>query len=59
MSSQDKRKYNEYRKNPMANFADAINRSIIGDLGTLTQSGCLGRIITTAIIIVALYFLLR
>lgn len=48
---QDKRKIEEYKKNPMSNFSDSINRSMIGDIGQLTKGGCLSRIITTVIII--------
>ena len=55
----DKRKIAEYKKNPMINFADSINRSMIGDLGELTRGGCLTRIITIVIIIGVLFFLFR
>ncbi len=37
---QEKRKREEYNKNPMINFADSINRSQFGDLKGLTQVGC-------------------
>ena len=33
-NEQDKCKIEEYKKNPMINFADSINSSIIGDLGS-------------------------
>jgi hypothetical protein len=56
---EDKRKIEEYKKKPMINFADSINRSMIGDLGELTKGGCLTKIITTVIIIGILYFLFR
>lgn len=56
---QEKRKREEYKKNPMINFADSINRSRFGDLGGLTQGGCLNQIITTIIIIGILFFLSR
>ncbi len=32
MDGEDKRKIEEYKKNPMANFTDSVNRSQIGDL---------------------------
>ena len=54
---QDKRKIEEYKKNPMINFADSINRSMIGDLGELTRGSCLTKIITIVIIIGILFFL--
>ena len=53
----DKRKIEEYKKNPMINFADSINRSMIGDPGELTRGSHLTRVITTAIIIGILAFL--
>lgn len=56
---QSKRKIEEYRKHPMSNFADSINRSMIGDLGELTKGSCLTKIITAAIIIGVLFFLFR
>ena len=48
---QEKRKLDEYKKNPIINLSDSINRSKIGDLGELTKGGCLTRIISTVIII--------
>jgi len=41
----------------MINFADSINRSMIGEPGELTRGGCLVRIATAAIIIGTLFFL--
>lgn len=58
-NKQDKRKIEEYKKTPMINFTDSINRSIIGDPEKLTSGGCLTRIVTTIIIgilFVYLYF---
>ncbi|WP_028991118.1 DUF6366 family protein [Thermacetogenium phaeum] len=49
---QDRRQIEEYKKNPMINLADSINRSMVGDLAGLTKGGCLTRIITTAIILI-------
>ena len=48
---EDRRKMEEYKKHPMSNFSDSINRSMIGDIGQLAKGGCLTRIITTVIII--------
>ena len=56
---QDKRQVNEYQKNPMTNFADSINRTIVGDLEGLTKGGCLTRIITAIILIGGLFILSR
>mgnify|MGYP000938172216 CR=1 FL=1 len=54
---QDRLKIEEYKKNPMINFADSINRSMIGNPGELTKGSGLTRIISTIIIIVLLSFL--
>lgn len=56
---QEKRRIEEYTKNPMTNFTDSINRSQFGDLRGLTQGGCLNQIITTVIIIGIFLFLSR
>ncbi len=56
---QEKRQVNEYQKKPMINFADSINRTMIGDPESLTKGGCLTRIITTIILIGGLYILSR
>lgn len=55
---QDKRKIEEYKRNPMINLADSINGSKIGDPGELTRGSCLTRVITTVIIIGILAFLI-
>ncbi|MFJ7978673.1 DUF6366 family protein (plasmid) [Peribacillus sp. JNUCC 23] len=54
---QDKKQIEEHKKNPMGNFSDSINRSMIGDLGALTKGGCLTRVITLVIIIGGLLIL--
>lgn len=57
---EDQRKVEEYKKHPMINFADSINRSMVGEPGELTRGGCLTRIISTVILIgilFSLYFL--
>jgi hypothetical protein len=58
MNKEDKRKMEEYKKNPMANFADSVNRSQFGDLSQLTKGSLLTRIITSvsAIVILSLIF---
>ena len=53
MDKEDKRKIEEYEKNPMANFADSINRSQIGDLNSLTKGSLL-----TSIIVIGILFLI-
>jgi len=58
----EKIKIEEYKKNPMANLADSINRSIIGEPGELTRGRCLTRIATTVTllgILLILYLLQR
>jgi hypothetical protein len=54
MDKEDKRKIEEYKKNPMANLADSVNRSKIGDLRELTKGTWRTKIITTFIIIAIL-----
>ncbi|GKX65861.1 hypothetical protein [Inconstantimicrobium mannanitabidum] len=51
MDKDDQRKIDEYKKNPMTNFADSANRSQIGDLTQLTKGNLLTRIITSVVII--------
>lgn len=51
MDKEEQRKIDEYKKNPMANFADSANRSQIGDLNQLTKGNLLTRIITSVVII--------
>jgi Family of unknown function (DUF6366) len=54
---EEKRRKEEYKKNPMANVADSMNRNMFGDLSQLTKGGCLTRIITSVIIVVMVYLL--
>ncbi|SDL04941.1 hypothetical protein [Natronincola ferrireducens] len=56
---EDKRKIEEYTKNPMINLADSINRSMIGDLNGLTKGGFVNKLITTIIIIGILFLFSR
>ncbi|MBU3179325.1 hypothetical protein [Clostridium estertheticum] len=58
-NKEDKRKIEDYKKNPMINAADSLNRSMYGDLSQLTKGSCLTRIITTVIIIGISFFLIR
>ena len=51
MDKEDKRKMEEYKKNPMANFSDSVNRSQMGDLSQLTKGSLITRITTTVIVI--------
>ncbi|WP_303859741.1 hypothetical protein [Alkalibaculum bacchi] len=51
MDMEDKRKMEEYKKNPMTNLADSIDHSLIGDLRQLTKGKLLTRIIVGVIII--------
>lgn len=55
---EEKHKIEEYKKHPMINFADSINRSKMGDLGELTRGGCLTKI-TITVIIGMLFFIFR
>lgn len=54
---EDKREIEEYKKHPIINFVDSINRSMIGEPRELTRGGCLTRIITTVILIGIMFFL--
>jgi hypothetical protein len=58
MDKEDKRKMEEYKKSPMANFADSVNRSQFGDLSQLTKGNLLTRVITSiaVIVIISLIF---
>ncbi len=51
---QDKRQIEDYRKHPMINLADSINRSMIGDLRALTKGGYLTKVIISIIIAILL-----
>lgn len=48
---QEKKQIEEYKKNPMINFSNAVNRSMVEDLEALTKGGCLSKVITLVIII--------
>ena len=55
---QEKKQIEEYKKHPFINLADSINRSVAGDLGSLTRGDWLVRIVTTLAIIGGLLFFL-
>jgi hypothetical protein len=55
----DKRQIEEYKKHPMINFADSINRSTIWNFRMLTKGGCLTRVLTILIIIGVFFILWR
>ncbi|WP_228101487.1 hypothetical protein [Paenibacillus donghaensis] len=55
---QEKKQMEEYKKKPLINMADSMNRSVIGDMGGLTKGGCLVRVLTMVIIVGLLIFLL-
>jgi hypothetical protein len=50
MDEQEKMRKKELENNPMGNFSDAINRSMIGDPLALVKGGCLTKIFTVLII---------
>lgn len=52
MDKEDKRRIEEYKKNPIANFSDSMNRSVVGDLGQLTKGGCLAKLIPLVIVVI-------
>lgn len=54
---QDKRKIEEYKKNPMINLADSMNHASMCDLGELTKRGFINTIITIVVIIGILFFI--
>ncbi len=53
----DKRQQKEWKRNPMINLADSINRSMVGDLRAFVKNGCLTNILVLVIIIIIGIFL--
>lgn len=53
---EENRKKEEYKKNPIINFADSMNRSKIGGLSELSKSGLFTKFIIVVIIIGILFF---
>ena len=54
---QDKRQMKEWKRNPMINLADSINRSMVGDPGAFAKNGCLTNILVLFILIIGLFLL--
>ncbi|MCI1859783.1 MAG: DUF6366 family protein [Sporolactobacillus sp.] len=48
----DKKQSEEYKKHPINNLSDSINRTWTGDLNSLTDGGCLTNIIILVVIII-------
>lgn len=53
----EKLREKEWKRNPMINLADSINRSMVGDPSALAKGGCLTNIITIVIIVIGLFIL--
>lgn len=47
----------EWERNPMSNFSDSVNRSMVGDLSALARGGCLTKVLTLVIIVIGLIIL--
>ncbi|MGE6488559.1 hypothetical protein [Paenisporosarcina sp. NPDC076898] len=45
------------QKIPTIEFADAVNRSMVGDLGALAKGGCMSTILTVLLGIVVIFLL--
>lgn len=58
LDKEDKRRMEEYKEHSMINLADSINRSMFGDLTSLTKVGCLTKI-GIGIFIGILFFIFR
>jgi hypothetical protein len=54
---QEKLQSKEKKNNPMGNFTDATNRSMVGDPSALAKGGCLTKIMTLVIIFVGFLIL--
>lgn len=55
-----KTKFNQPKnqhKFPSIEFADAVNRSMIGDLGAIVKGGCMSTILTVLLGIVVIFLL--
>jgi len=42
------------KRNPMIDFSDAVNRSLVGDPGALAKGSCLTKILNLVLLIVLL-----
>ncbi|WP_099468606.1 hypothetical protein [Konateibacter massiliensis] len=56
---EEKRRSNEYKRNPMINFSDSINHSVIGDFNILVKGNFITRIITIIIIAAILFLVIK
>ena len=56
---QEKKQNQVNKENPTGNLGEAINRSMVENLGALANGGCLTKIITVVIIIGGLLILSR
>ncbi|QOR64815.1 hypothetical protein IM538_13215 [Cytobacillus suaedae] len=54
---QEKLRRKEQENNPMGNFSDSVNRSMLGDPVALLSGGCLTRIFTVVINILGIIVL--
>ncbi len=55
----EKSRIKEWKKNPMINFADSVNRSMVGDPSALSKGGCLTRVLMPILIVIGLLILRR
>jgi hypothetical protein len=53
----DNQNEQQNNENPVSTFSDAVNRSMVGDLGAITRGGCLTKTVTVVIVIVGLLIL--
>ncbi len=51
----DKERIKEWKRNPMINLSDSVNRSMMGDPGAFLKNGCLTNLI--GLIIIAIIFI--
>ncbi|WP_449536362.1 DUF6366 family protein [Ferdinandcohnia sp. Marseille-Q9671] len=56
---EEKIRETEWKRNPLSNLADSVNRSMVGDPSTIAKSGCLTKVITLVIVIIGLFVLSR
>lgn len=56
---EEKIRESEWKRNPLSNIADSVNRSMVGDPSALASGGCLTKIITLVIVIIGLFVLSR
>ncbi|EPD53667.1 hypothetical protein HMPREF1210_00490 [Paenisporosarcina sp. HGH0030] len=56
MENESKSNKGPHRR-PMIDFADAVNRSMVGDLGALSKGGCWSTIMMVPVVIVVIFLL--